>query len=77
MPDAPVAPVADSPWSGKKTYTAIATVLVGMLLKRYAAHLPQGSQDLVGPLVDALADAMQVGGAAVAVWARSVAKAKP
>lgn len=62
---------------GKRTYTAIATVLVGLALKKAAAHFPADSAQTLAPeLVDLLGDVLATGGAAAAAYFRKLAQPK-
>jgi hypothetical protein len=59
---------------GKRTYTAIATVLVGLALKKAASHLPDEAASTLAPeLVDLLGDVLATGGAAAAAYFRKLA----
>ena len=62
---------------GKRTYTAIATVLVGLALKKVSAHLPDDmAQTLTPDLVDLVGDVLSAGGAAAAAVFRNLAQPK-
>lgn len=62
---------------GKRTYTAIATVLVGLALKKAASHFPADSAQTLAPeLVDLLGDVLATGGAAAAAYFRKLATPK-
>ena len=62
---------------GTRTYTAIATVLVGLALKKVSAHLPDDvAQTLTPDLVDLVGDVLSAGGAAAAAVFRNLAQPK-
>lgn len=63
--------------TGKRTYSAIATVIVGLALKKASAHLPADLAGTLTPdLVDIVGDALSMGGAAAAAYFRKLAAPK-
>lgn len=62
---------------GKKTYTGIATFVVGAVLAKYAPHLPGDALAQITPdLIGIVADGLMVAGTALATFGRAVTKPK-